>query len=60
MNLNELLPLVTAVTGAIGSYMGAIAAVKVELARHDERLNALAEKLDSHRGRLNDHISAHR
>jgi hypothetical protein len=40
--------------GAAASYWGAHMAIKVEIARIDERVKAMKEKLESDHARLND------
>lgn len=48
----ELRDILTIALGAICAYWGAHTAIKVEIARLDERLNALKERVDSDRVKL--------
>lgn len=53
MTLESLLPYVGVLAGALASYYGAHTALKVEIARLEERLRALKESHDSDHQRLN-------
>lgn len=54
MTLQDALPIVGVIAGALGSYYGAHTALKVEIARLEEKYIALKEKLDSDHARLNE------
>lgn len=54
MSIDQLLPYAGVLAGALGSYYGAHAALKVEIARLEEKYIALKEKLDSDHARLNE------
>jgi hypothetical protein len=53
MTFQDALPIVGVIAGALGSYYGAHTALKVEIARLEERLRALKESHDSDHQRLN-------
>ncbi len=53
MSLSDALPIVGVVAGALGAYWGAHVAIRVDLARLEERLKALKESHDSDHARLN-------
>lgn len=46
-DIQGMLSLIAAIGGPIGAYWGAISAVRVELARMEERLGALQKAFDS-------------
>ncbi|TXH59253.1 MAG: hypothetical protein E6Q97_00240 [Desulfurellales bacterium] len=54
MTLQDALPIVGVIAGALGSYYGAHTALKVEIARLEERLTALKEAQKSDHQRLNE------
>jgi hypothetical protein len=54
LSLSEALPFIGMAVGAAASYWGAHMAIKVEIARIDERVKAMKEKLESDHARLND------
>lgn len=46
VDIQGILSLVAAIGGPIGAYWGAISAVRVELARQEERLAALVDRVE--------------
>lgn len=49
----NLTPLVLAGVSIVGSFLGAFIAMKISLARFEERLKAFNDRLDRHSNRLN-------
>lgn len=46
VDVQSLITLFTAIAAPIGSYWGAISAMRVEMARQEERHKALADRVD--------------
>lgn len=53
-SLSQYLPVFTLIIGALSAYFGAQMALKVELARIQERLNALEKRQDSDHAQLDE------
>lgn len=60
LSFDQLLQLVAAILGPVGAYYGAMQAIKVELARLEEKLIALSQRFQSDHDRLEDHIDSHK
>mgnify|MGYP001243304519 CR=1 FL=1 len=47
MTFDQAWPLICSVAGGVGSYYGALMAMREMLARHDERLKAVERRMES-------------
>lgn len=57
LSFDQLLQLVAAILGPVGAYYGAMQAIRVELARLEEKMIALTARVESDHDRLEDHLT---
>lgn len=56
LSFDQLLQLVAAILGPVGAYYGAMQAIKVELARLEEKMIALSARVESDHDKLETHV----
>lgn len=57
MTFEQVIAIASPVLAAAGAYYGALNAIRVELARLDERMEALRRNFESDHGKLDDHLT---